>query len=95
MRGSLVYPWSEDLLKYEFREDHPLKPDRLRLTYLLSKQLGLLDRVAETKPALASREELELIHSVDFLDAVEESSKSGAPNPRYGLGTPDNPAFKG
>lgn len=95
MRGNLVYPWSEDLLKYEFRGDHPLNPDRLKLTYLLSKQLGLLDKVAETNPGLASREELALIHSMGFLDAVEETGRSGMPNPRYGLGTPDNPAFKG
>ena len=95
MRGKLAYPWSEDLLSYEFREDHPLKPDRLRLTHLLSKELGLLDKVRETKPAMATREDLLLFHSPEFLDAVENTSATGEANPRYGLGTPDNPAFKG
>jgi acetoin utilization protein AcuC len=95
MRGKLVYPWSEDLLKYEFREDHPLKPERLKLTYILSKELGLIDKVQVTLPDLATREELELIHSPDFIEAVQETSATGEANVRYGLGTPDNPAFKG
>ena len=95
MRGELVYPWSEELLKYEFREDHPLKPERLKLTYTLSKELGLIDKVLETSPGLATREELELIHAPDFVDAVRETSATGKANVRYGLGTPDNPAFKG
>ncbi len=95
MRGKLVYPWSEELLKYEFREDHPLKPDRLKLTYLLSQELGLLENVREIEPGVATRNDLSLFHTSDFLDAVQATSATGEANPRYGLGTPDNPAFKG
>lgn len=93
MRGKLVYPYSDALLEYEFRKDHPLKPDRLKLTYLLSKQIGLLDGVEVIEPTLASREELELFHSPEYIDAVIDSGTNNNPHPQYGLGTADNPIF--
>ncbi|MFW9811813.1 MAG: acetoin utilization protein AcuC [Candidatus Thorarchaeota archaeon] len=93
MRGKLVYPYSDALLGYEFRQDHPLKPERLKLTYLLSKELGLLDKIEVLEPNHATREELELFHSPEFIDAVEDSGMNNNPHPRYGLGTSDNPIF--
>ena len=93
MRGKLVYPYSDSLLGYEFRKDHPLKPERLKLTYLLSKELGLLDKVNVLEPTLATREELEMFHSPEYIDAVEDSGINNNPHPRYGLGTSDNPIF--
>ena len=93
MRGKLVYPYSDALLGYEFRKDHPLKPDRLKLTYLLSKELGFLDNAEEIEPTLASRQELELFHTAEFIDAVEDSGMNNNPHPRFGLGTSDNPIF--
>lgn len=93
MRGKLVYPYSDALLGYEFKKDHPLKPDRLKLTYLLSKQLGLLDNVREIEPTLASRQELEFFHTPEFIDAVEDCGINNNPHPRFGLGTSDNPIF--
>ncbi|MFX1560265.1 MAG: acetoin utilization protein AcuC [Promethearchaeota archaeon] len=93
MRGKLVYPYSNALLEYEFRTDHPLKPDRLKLTYLLSQQLGLIDKVKEIEPTLASRNELELFHSPEYIDAVIDSGTNNNIHPQYGLGTADNPVF--
>ncbi|MFW9962740.1 MAG: acetoin utilization protein AcuC [Candidatus Sifarchaeia archaeon] len=93
MRGKLVYPYSNALLEYEFKKDHPLKPDRLKLTYLLSKHLGLLDNVKEIEPTLATRDDLELFHSSEFIDAVVESGTNNNIYPHYGLGTADNPIF--
>ncbi|MGY5856005.1 MAG: acetoin utilization protein AcuC [Candidatus Thorarchaeota archaeon] len=93
MRGKLVYPYSDALLQYEFKKDHPLKPDRLNMTYHLSKHLGLLDKVKEIEPTLASRQELELFHSPEFIDAVEDSGTNNNIHPQYGLGTGDNPIF--
>jgi acetoin utilization protein AcuC len=93
MRGKLVYPYSDALLQYDFKKDHPLKPDRLNLTYHLSKYLGLLDKVKEIAPTLASRQELELFHSSEYIDAVEDSGTNNNIHPHYGLGTSDNPIF--
>ncbi|MGD9397256.1 MAG: acetoin utilization protein AcuC [Candidatus Thorarchaeota archaeon] len=93
MRSKLVYPYSNALLEYEFRKDHPLKPDRLKLTYLLSKHLGLLDKVEEIEPTIATRDNLELFHSPEYIDAVVDSGTNNNIHPHYGIGTPDNPIF--
>ena len=93
MRGKLVYPYSDSLLEYEFHEDHPLKPERLKLTYLLSKQLGLLDKVDVIEPSTASRQDLELFHTVEYLDAVKKCGEELCSDFRHGIGTPDNPVF--
>jgi acetoin utilization protein AcuC len=93
MRGKLVYPYSEALLAYKLSQDHPLRPERLQLTYSLSKEIGLIDKVDLIEPELATREDLELFHSVDFVDAVQRAGQTLNSEYRYGLGTPDNPVF--
>lgn len=93
MRGKLVYPYSDSLLDYEFSEGHPLKPERLKLTYLLSQQLGLLDKVDVIDPISASREDLELFHSVEYLDSVKKCGEKLCSDFKHGIGTPDNPVF--
>jgi acetoin utilization protein AcuC len=93
MKKRLVYPYSDTLLGYEFRKDHPLKPERLKLTYLLSKELGLLEKVKVIEPTPATRDELQLFHSQEFIDAVEDSGINNNPHPQFGLGTSDNPIF--
>ncbi|MFQ5832828.1 MAG: acetoin utilization protein AcuC [Candidatus Thorarchaeota archaeon] len=93
MRGRLQYPYSEALMDYEFRTDHPLKPDRLRLTYELSRELGLLESVNLFKPTMPTRDDIELFHTPDYIDAVIECGDSLSPKPEYGLGTSDNPVF--
>ncbi|TFH11005.1 MAG: acetoin utilization protein AcuC [Candidatus Thorarchaeota archaeon] len=93
MRGKLVYPYSDSLLEYEFSQEHPLKPERLKLTYLLSKQLGLLDKVKIIEPTPATRAELELFHSTEYLDAVQKWGEELCSDYKHGIGTPDNPVF--
>ncbi len=93
MRGKLVYPYSDSLLEYEFSEEHPLKPERLKLTYLLSKQLGLLDKVDVFEPTPASRQDLELFHSTEYIDSVKRCGEELCSDFRHGIGTPDNPVF--
>ncbi len=63
------------------------------MTYLLSKEFGLLDNVNVFEPRLATRQELELFHTPDFVQAVESCSSGDCFSWRYGLGTPDNPTF--
>lgn len=93
MKSKLFYPYSDSLLKYEFKQDHPLKPDRLKLTYLLSKELGLINEVELIEPALATKEELEIFHTQEFVDAVISSAETLEPRYQFGLGTMDNPLF--
>jgi len=93
MRGKLVYPYSDSLLDYEFSQEHPLKPERLKLTYLLSKQLGLLDKTNVIEPTPATRADLELFHSAEYIDAVQKCGEDLCSDYKHGLGTPDNPVF--
>ncbi len=93
MNDKLVYPYTDALLQYEFKADHPLKPERLKLTYLLSKQLGLLENVKVIEPAVATRVDLEMFHDSEYIDAVEECSRELCSKPSLGLGTADNPVF--
>jgi acetoin utilization protein AcuC len=91
--SKLIYPYTEALLQYEFKDDHPLKPDRLTLTYRLSEELGLLKHVNLIEPTMPTREDLETFHSPGFIDAVIESGDTLASKPKFGLGTMDNPVF--
>lgn len=93
MKDRIVYPYSDALLNYKFKEDHPLKPERLKLTYLLSQELGLLNSAKVTEPSLATRQELELFHDPEFIDAVQECSTNLCSKPVFGIGTADNPVF--
>ena len=93
MRNKLVYPYSDSLLDYEFSGEHPLKPERLKLSYLLSKQLGLLEKVDVIEPTSATREDLELFHSMEYLDSVKKCSEELCSDFKHGIGTPDNPVF--
>ena len=95
MKGKLVYPYSDALLNYEFRKEHPLTPNRLKLTRLLSEQLGLLNNAQIIEPTVADRTDLEMFHAAEFIDAVVECGDSDCINARYGLGIADNPTFPG
>ncbi|MHA2131456.1 MAG: hypothetical protein ACW99L_15940, partial [Promethearchaeota archaeon] len=92
---------TEDFQKYDFGNDHPLRPLRLKLTYDLMESLNLLNnpRLELLKPRMASMAELERVHSTDYINIVKilsENPDSRTVNPFiYGLGPGDNPIFKG
>lgn len=86
---------------YDFGQNHPLRPLRLKLTYSLMEKLGLFDNdLLEIRtPIPATKEEILRVHSLEYVNAVEKLSKnpndsSVSPYP-YGLGPGDNPVFKG
>ena len=88
-----------DLAKlYDFGASHPLRPERVLLTYESIRALGLneLDHVTEVEARVATREEITDAHDPSFV-AVVERIDSGEADPgeglTYGLGTPDDPIF--
>lgn len=93
--------FTEDYNKYDFGEDHPLRPLRLELTFSLLKKLGLLDneRLEIISPRSCVKEELEMVHSAEYIEIIRKLSEN--PEDRkvqpylYGLGPGDNPVFKG
>ncbi|MBO3745755.1 acetoin utilization protein AcuC [Streptosporangiaceae bacterium NEAU-GS5] len=87
--------WDDALTSYDFGRGHPLAPIRVELTMALARAFGVLDEVEVVGCAPATDEDLALVHKRDYVDAVKRVSVSGRPDFAYGLGTTDNPAFKG
>src|SRR3954447_11153688 len=98
MSRSLVLPWDEALIHYDFGPDHPLNPVRVDLTMRLAGDLGLFDpaHVSVVRPDAADDDLIALVHDRDYIDAVRRvGADPGRPDEARGLGTPDNPAFAG
>lgn len=85
--------WDDGFLGYNFGH-HPMDPQRLRLTIELARQLGVLDRVDVVRPQPASEQQLLLAHTPAYLGALREASHRRHYH-GYGLGTTDNPSFRG
>lgn len=98
-RVTAAFLYSDGFTSYDFGPHHPLRPERLRLARGLLQAYGVLDRpevqVVEACPA--REEEVLLIHSRDYYEAVAAAS-AGQPVKdavRYGFSVVDNPPFPG
>jgi acetoin utilization protein AcuC len=77
-------------------EAHPLDPVRLTLTVELMEAFGLLTPENTIAPVAATDDELRLVHSPGYIEAVHHAGDWGSDfRPAMGLGTPDNPIFPG
>ncbi len=97
MGGTLQVVWDEALTGYDFGPGHPLAPVRVALTMALARELGVLDApgVSMSVPEPAGDDLLGLIHDDAYIAAVRHAGAVLAPDPAWGLGTPDNPVFAG
>jgi acetoin utilization protein AcuC len=89
VRGRLVH--SDALTGYDFGADHPMAPGRVKNTISLARHLGVLDRLEVVPPPEIDLDLIRKVHDGDYIAAVERAE----PNPRYGLGSSDNPVFPG
>ncbi len=90
--------WAPAMTAYNFGHSHPMAPERMELTAKLAGSLGLLalDHVTVAAPEVATDEELQSVHTPEFVAAVRRVSENpGAPDEARGLGTEDDPAFAG
>jgi acetoin utilization protein AcuC len=87
--------WSTELLGYDFGPGHPMTSERVDLTIALAAGLGLLDGpdVVVAGADEADDELLTTVHEAAYVAAVRACATTGAPDPRLGLGTADNPVF--
>jgi acetoin utilization protein AcuC len=94
-RVELVW-YGDDAPWYDHGPEHPLRPARVILTRQLIHDYGIVDgqRVTETPARDATDDELLLVHTEPYLDAVR---RAGAGEPgewwRFGFGPGDNPIF--
>jgi acetoin utilization protein AcuC len=88
--------YGDDAPWYDHGLQHPLRPERVRLTRELIHAYGIVDgrRVLETPARDASDEELLLVHTERYLDAVRRAGH-GERGPwwEFGFGPGDNPIF--
>jgi acetoin utilization protein AcuC len=88
--------YGDDVPWYDHGPQHPLRPARVILTRELINAYGLIDgdHVAETPADDATDEELLLVHTEDYIDAVKRAGHGEAGEwGRYGFGPGDNPIF--
>ena len=98
MSRSLVLPWDDRLVGYDFGPSHPLNPIRVDLTMRLARALGLLSlpNVSLIQVEAADDDLLQLVHDRDYIEAVRRvSADPDKPDLVHGLGSSDNPAFAG
>jgi len=99
MSDSVAMVTVENIAKaYDFGSSHPLRPERVLLTYDHIRDLGLGGRIEEVPSRSATDEEIAAVHDNDFIavikaiDAGEIDERNGL---EFGLGTSDNPIFAG
>src|SRR5699024_12693755 len=91
MTSLAQFMWSDDLTRYIFGPHHPMSPIRLELTVRLARELGVwdFDDIAVVGPATASDDELELVHSHEYVAAVKGAGSSWGGKTDIALGTDD------
>jgi acetoin utilization protein AcuC len=97
MTTALVH--SEDWSRFDYGREHPLRMERLGLTWRLMQAYGLtqLPGAVVHAPAPADEGDLAVFHDPHYLNVLK-AANAGAPPPRagaFGLGAGDNPVFRG
>ena len=90
--------WDPGFTRYDFGPHHPMSPVRLDLTAKMCEAFGLFAHpdVEVVKPPVADDSVLQTVHDPVYIAAVKEASaEPGLADPRFGIGTDDDPAFLG
>ena len=93
-RSSVVFDPS--LTDYDFGPDHPMTPLRVDLTMRLAAEAGVLDGLEQVPAPMASDDLIATVHDPALIEAVQRMSARPGPGEELrGLGTDDNPVFRG
>ena len=98
MKTALIY--SSDWTRFDYGPEHPLRMERLGLTWRLMEAYGIttLPGMAVRSPDPAEEAEIRRFHTEDYLAVLRAANTGRAPAAvtcRYGLGPGDNPVFPG
>ncbi|HEX2440847.1 MAG TPA: acetoin utilization protein AcuC [Methylomirabilota bacterium] len=97
MTTALIH--SEDWRRFDYGPQHPLRMERLGLTWRLMEAYGLtrLPGMVVRAPRPAEEREITIYHTPEYVEVLR-AANAGAIPPRgaaYGLGPGDNPVFRG
>ncbi len=89
--------YSPSFVDYKFHEEHPFNPLRIQLWYELLEAMGAISDQDLVLPKPVTDEDLLLVHTPDYLEAVKKLSSGIEIEDalKYNLGTEDNPLFPG
>ncbi|MGD2050587.1 MAG: acetoin utilization protein AcuC, partial [Chloroflexota bacterium] len=97
--GQTVFLSSSQIWQRGHGPEHPLKPERLQRTHELLAEYGAFEapNVRLMAPRPATRDELLLFHTPEYVEVVQALSEGerSIPARRYGFGPGDNPIFEG
>jgi acetoin utilization protein AcuC len=91
---------SEEWARFDYGSEHPLRMERLGLTWRLMEACGLtaLPGAVVKAPAPAEERALLAFHTPEYLEVLKAANSGVAPAAvicRFGLGPGDNPVFPG
>jgi acetoin utilization protein AcuC len=97
MKTAFIY--TDRFGSFSYGADHPMRPLRLKLTYELIKEKGLIDLpdMSLIEARKAHDDEILFFHTPEYLKVLKEADTGEVPQVgiSYGLGYGDNPAFRG
>ena len=97
MSTALIH--SDAWTRFDYGPQHPLRMERLGLTWRLMEAYGLTTLPGTTvqAPEAAAESALAVYHGAEYLQALKASNSGRAPESaaRFGLGPGDNPVFPG
>lgn len=74
MPGPVALVYGDELMKHHLSDQHPLQPIRVKLAVDLIRSTGLIEHCHLLPPRAATLEELQLVHSRDYVDLVRNLS---------------------
>jgi acetoin utilization protein AcuC len=96
--GPVALVYGDELMKHRLSDQHPLQPIRVKLAVDLIRSTGLIEHSHLLPPRRATIDELELVHSTEYVDLVRKLSdpakRSHVSHERIeaaGFGSGDNP----
>jgi acetoin utilization protein AcuC len=72
--GPVALVYGDELMKHRLSDQHPLQPIRVKLAVDLIRSTGLIEHSHLLPPRRATIEELELVHSPEYVDLVRKLS---------------------
>ncbi|KFY81344.1 hypothetical protein V500_11516 [Pseudogymnoascus sp. VKM F-4518 (FW-2643)] len=94
----ISYYYDEEVANHYYREDHPMEPQRIKMTHSLITHTGIYKKLSIIRAQPATADEMKNFHAdeyVDFLERVTPETVLPAPEECFGLDGNDCPAFEG
>ena len=74
MPGPVALVYGDALMRHHLSDEHPLQPIRVKLAVELIRSTGLIEHCHLLPPRAATVNELELVHSPEYVDLVQRLS---------------------